>query len=184
MESFVLRGRLHAEGGFTLVELLVTALILGIILMGLSNVLISGERASSDATARMTSQQNVNLAFDRLEYDARCATNATLQSAGAGVHLTFPTTWTCAHATGDVTWCVSSGSLVRIVGTSCAGAGQTYITSVTSATPFSCYAPTGTNAPLPQLDIALVVNTTTKTGDGASSTDQITMHNASPGACS
>jgi prepilin-type N-terminal cleavage/methylation domain-containing protein len=183
MDSFLPRGRLDDEAGFTLVELLVTCLLLGIILMGLSNVLISGERASSDATARMTSQQNVNLAFDRLEFDARCASQATLQSSGAGVYLTLPNQ--CAHASGNITWCVNSGSLVRIVGTSCATAGQTYITNVTSATPFSCYAPTGTGSdPKPQLDVSLVVNSTTKTGNGTSATDQITMRNANPGACS
>ena len=184
MTSLATRGRLHdAEDGFTLVELLLTAVMLVILMAGLSNVLVSGERASYDATARMTSQQNVRVAFDRLEYETRCASQASLQSTGVGVVLTLPTT--CEHASGSIAWCVSSGSLVRVVGASCVGAGQTYITNVTSPKPFSCYAPTGSsNDPKPQLLVALVVNTTKTAVDGNSASDQITMHNASPGACS
>ena len=145
----------------------------------------AGVASNSDATARLTSQQNVRLAFDRLEYDARCASSAALQSSGAGVELTFPTqTIPCAHATGNVTWCVSSGSLVRIVGTSCNATGNTYITGVTSTTPFSCYAIPGITNPLPQLKVVLSVDTTTRSSDKTSATDYITMRNASTGACS
>jgi prepilin-type N-terminal cleavage/methylation domain-containing protein len=186
MNSFVSRGRLHDEAGFTLVELLVTAAILGIVLTGLINIFVSGVRASSDATARMTSQQNVRLAFDRLEYDARCASNATLVSKtgsnAAGVALTLPSQ--CSHSTGSVVWCISSGWLVRIVGTTCTGSMQKFVASVTSATPFSCHAPTGTNAPLPQLDVNLTVDTTTNASDKTTAPDTITMRNAAPGACS
>jgi prepilin-type N-terminal cleavage/methylation domain-containing protein len=186
MKSFVSRGRpqSEAEAGFSLVELIVTCAILGIVMSGLVNIFVSSERANADATARMTSQQNVRLAFDRLEFEARCAQSAVLQSGGAGVHLQFPTAWTCAHATGDVTWCVKTGSLVRIVGTTCTGTGQTYVSSITSATPFSCYAPTGSSAPLPQLRVALTVNTTTRRANQTTANDQITMRNAAPGACS
>jgi len=181
-----LRARLGEDAGYTLVELLVAVVLLVILMAGLSDMFISAERANRDATARLTSQQNVRLAFDRLEYDARCAKTASIQSGGVGVHLAFPTqTVPCAHATGDVTWCVSSGSLVCIVGTSCAATGNTYISNVTSATPFACYTIPGITSPLPQLKVALMVNTTTTdTGDQTSATDYITMHNASPGGCS
>jgi prepilin-type N-terminal cleavage/methylation domain-containing protein len=187
MKSFVSRGRPYAESGFTLVELIVTCAILGILMTGLVNIFVSGVRASADANARMTSQQNVRLAFDRLEYDVRCAQQATLVSKvgsnAAGVYLSIPTQ--CAHSTGSVTWCVSSGTLVRIVGSTCSvTAQQKFVTSVTSATPFSCYAPTGATAPLPQLDVNLTVNTTPRTSDKTTAADAITMRNAATGACS
>jgi prepilin-type N-terminal cleavage/methylation domain-containing protein len=187
MKSFVSRGRLHSESGFTLVELIVTCAILGILMTGLVNIFVSGVRASSDATARMTSQQNVRLAFDRLEYDARCAQTATLLSKtgsnGAGVFFSIPTQ--CSHSSGSVTWCIASGSLVRIIGSTCTvTAQQKFVTDVTSSTPFSCNAPTGATAPLPQLKVNLTVNTTPRASDKTTATDTITMRNAATGACS
>jgi prepilin-type N-terminal cleavage/methylation domain-containing protein len=178
MKAIASRLRLGSDSGFSLVELVVTMGIMGVVLGGLANVFVSGERASSDATARMTSQQGVRIAFDRFEYDVRCATQATLLnkagSNGAGIYLQFPTSWTCPHATGTVTWCVTSGSLTRNTGTTCPGTAQTYVTSVTSATPFSCSQASGS---LPQLNVSLTVNPSTRNSDKSSATDSITMHN-------
>ncbi|HEY2776349.1 MAG TPA: type II secretion system protein [Gaiellaceae bacterium] len=184
MNAIASRLRLGSDSGFSLVELVVTMGIMGVVLGGLANVFVSGERASSDATARMTSQQAVRVAFDRLEYDARCADTATLLnksgSNGGGVYLTLPAQ--CAHASGTVTWCVTSGSLTRNTGTTCPGSAQTYVTSVTTSTPFSCYSPvTGS---LPQLKVLLTVNPSTRNSDKTTSTDYITMHNAISTGCS
>jgi prepilin-type N-terminal cleavage/methylation domain-containing protein len=182
----VLRARLGEETGFSLVELLVTCVVMGIVMTGTVNILVSGERASADGQARLTSQQNVQLAFTRLEYDARCASTATLlnktDSNGAGVYLSLPSQ--CSHSTGTVTWCVSGGSLIRTTGTTCSATTNlnTFVTSVTSATPFSCYSPvTGS---LPQLKVALTVNSTTRNANQSTATDYITMHNASSTGCS
>ena len=132
----------------------------------------------------MTSQQAVRVAFDRLEYDARCADTATLLnktgSNGAGVYLHLPAQ--CAHSTGTVTWCVTSGSLTRNTGTTCPGTAQTFVTSVTSATPFSCYSPV--SGSLPQLKVALTVNSSTRNSNKSVATDYITMHNALSTGCS
>lgn len=168
-----LGGSLCEEGGFALVELLITCVVLGILMAGLSGLLTSSIRASSDTDARLAGQLNVRLAFDRLEYETRCASTASILSGGAGVHLAAPVQ--CTHAPSDVTWCASGGNLVRIVGTSCAGTGETFIRSVTSPTPFSCYAPVG---PLPQLRVTLALNPTGRSSDTTLSTDWITMRNA------
>ena len=89
MHSFMSRARFQEDSGFSLVELLVTMVVMGFILGGLANIFVSGERASSDGQARLTSQQNVNVALTRLEYDARCASAASLLnksgSNGGGV---------------------------------------------------------------------------------------------------
>ncbi|HEY2072102.1 MAG TPA: type II secretion system protein [Gaiellaceae bacterium] len=185
MKAIASRLRLHSESGFTLVELIISMAVMGIILGGLADVFVSGERANADATARMTSQQSVRAAFDRLEYDARCASTGTLLnktgSNGAGVYLVLPSQ--CDHASGTVTWCVSSGSLIRNSGTTCAATTHrlTYITSVTSATPFSCYSPVSGSTP--QLRVALTVNPSTRNSDKTTSTDLITMHNAASTGC-
>lgn len=176
MTSSHSRVRVHDQAGYTLIELLFSFTIMVIILAGIGNMFVSAQRANSDATARMTSQQSVRLAFDRLEYDARCAQQATLQSSGQGVYLSIPAT--CAHSSGDVTWCVKSGSLVRISGTSCTSSGMTFVTSVTSSTPFSCYVPSGVTSPLASLKVVLTVNPTTRNSDKTTATDYIALHNA------
>jgi prepilin-type N-terminal cleavage/methylation domain-containing protein len=187
-----LRARVRDEAGFTLVELVTTCAVMGVVMAGTVNILVSGERASSDGQARLTAQQNIQLAFTRLEYDARCASSATLLnksgSNGAGVYISLPSATTnptnpCSHASGDVTWCVTSGSLVRTTGTTCSATTNqdTFISSVTSSTPFSCYSPV--SGSLPQLKIVLGVNSTTHSSDAVSGTDYITLHNATSTGC-
>ena len=163
-------------------ELIVTMAVMGIVLGGLANIFVSGERTSADATARMTSQQGVRVAFDRLEYDARCASTASLLSSGAGVYLSLPSQ--CDHASGTVTWCVDGGSLKRSTGTTCADTTHrlVYVTDVTSSTPFSCYSPVSGSTP--QLKVILTVNPTTRNSDKTTSTDYITMRNATSTGCS
>lgn len=184
MTSIALRARLRNESGFTLVELIVVCACMGIVLGAVAMILVSGEQASTDGQARLTSQQNVRVAFDRLEYDARCAQTATLLgksgSVAQGVDLSIPA-W-CSHSTGDVSWCVNTGTLERIVGTSCSTTGQSYVSDVTSSLPFSCNMVSG--ATLPELVVALSVNAGSKSSDSSSATDYITMHNDSTGACS
>jgi prepilin-type N-terminal cleavage/methylation domain-containing protein len=183
MISFVPRARLQTESGFTLVELVVSVVVLGFLMTGLGNLFVSNQRASTDSQARMSSQQNVRVAFGRLEFDARCASSGAIQSSGQGIYLVLP--GTCSHSTGDVTWCVNSGSLVRISGTSCATAGITMVGNVTSATPFSCSsALSGVTGSTPVLAVALTVNTTSTTADQTAATDYIAMHNAAAGGCS
>ncbi|MFL5910058.1 MAG: PilW family protein [Gaiellaceae bacterium] len=179
MKSFLPRAQLQAESGFSLVELIVTMVVMGIVMTGLVNVFTSGERASADATARIQSQQRVRIAFDRLEYDTRCASVASILSSGAGVALTLPSQ--CDHASGSVVWCISSGSLLRISGTTCTGSAQTFVKDVTSATPFACYTPvSGTT---PQLKVILTINAATRNADKTTATDYITMRNASSTGC-
>ena len=112
----------------------------------------------------------------------RIGTNGSMELAtwtgsnGTGVYLVLPAQ--CSHASGNVTWCVTSGSLVRNTGTTCAATAglNTFVRNVTSTTPFSCYVPSG--AALPQLEVVLSVNTTTASSTSKSATDYITMFNA------
>jgi prepilin-type N-terminal cleavage/methylation domain-containing protein len=162
------------ESGFTLVELLVVSVITVILMAGLSNVFVSGLRANSNAGAALASQTSLHIAFDRLDYEARCASQAKLVSGGAGVTLTLPSQ--CTHASGTITWCVSGGSLLRYAGSAaCSGTSQTFGSNVTAATPFSCLAPVGD---YPRLQIALAANAGTTAGTSASATDTVALRNA------
>jgi prepilin-type N-terminal cleavage/methylation domain-containing protein len=166
--------RLRDERGFTLIEMLIVCLTLGIVLTGLVNVFVSGTRAGADADARFQAQQADRLALDKLDYEARCAQQASLVSGGAGVTLVFVAA--CTHATGTVTWCVTGGVLTRFVGASCSGTGTPYVRSITSPTPFSL--PTPVSGSLPQLQISLTANSAGRSSDGFSLTDTLTLRNA------
>ena len=161
------------ESGFTMVELVIVTFVTIVLMAGLSNMFVSGLRASTTASTRLSAQSNVNVALSRLEYEARCASAAALVSAGAGVTLTLPAQ--CTHATGTWTWCVTGGSLEEFSGSSCSGTGTILASSVTSATPFSCLTTVGT---YPRVQIALTVNPSTTSGNATSATEQVTMRNA------
>jgi type II secretory pathway pseudopilin PulG len=168
-----MRRSLHDESGFTVVELVIVTTVTIVIMAGVSNAFVSGLRASSTTNSTLASQTSVHLALDRLEFESRCAQTATLLSGGAGVYLAIPSN--CPHATGTVSWCVTSGSLVRYPTSDCSGTGQTFAHDVTSATPFSCIATLGD---YPQLQVALTVNSGTTAATAVSATDQITLRNA------
>jgi prepilin-type N-terminal cleavage/methylation domain-containing protein len=165
--------RLSDERGFTLIELIVVCLLLGVVMMGIGDLFVSGTRAQSDTQARIDAQQNANLAISRLEYEARCASGGVVLDSGTGVSLTLPST--CSNASGTVSWCVASGVLTRYPTNSCTGTGQPFADSVTSAS-FSI--PTAATGELPQLDVQLTVNETGRGSDGFSASDAITFRNA------
>jgi len=161
------------ESGFTLIELIVVTLVTVVLMAGLSNVFISGLRASSTANSRLSGQSNMNVALSRLEFEARCASAASLGSAGASVTLTLP--GNCPHATGTYTWCVTSGKLKKFSGAACSGTGGVFASNVTSAHPFSCLTTIGN---YPRLQIALTVNSTSTSGNATAGTEQVTLRNA------
>lgn len=163
----------HDESGFSLVELVVVAFITVLVVGGLSSLFVSGLRASSTTNTTLASQTGVKLALERLEFETRCASQATLVSGGAGVTLTLPSQ--CTAASGSVSWCVSDGSLVRYPASSCTGGGETFAPNVTSATPFSCLAPVGA---YPRLQVALEVNAGPTAATAFSGTDTIALRNA------
>jgi prepilin-type N-terminal cleavage/methylation domain-containing protein len=168
-----MRRRLAAEDGFTLVELLTVVALLAVVLAGIANLLVSGSRAQRDTSGRVDAQQGARLALDRLEYEARCSSYAASVNSGAGVTLALPSQ--CSHATGTVTWCVSSGVLARYAGSTCSGSGTPYVSSVTSATPFSLQWSTGD---LPRLQVRLTVNDTGSSSDSFTVNDAIALRNS------
>jgi type II secretory pathway pseudopilin PulG len=172
--------RLRDERGFTITELLVVCVTLGIVLTGLVNVFVSGSRAGADTDARLQAQQADRLALDKLAYEARCASAATVASGGAAVTLTFSPS--CSHVAGAaaITWCVTGGVLTRFVGAACSGSGTPYARSITSPTPFSLPAPA--SGALPQLQISISANSSGRSSDGFALTDTLTLRNAARAA--
>src|SRR5690242_3668752 len=145
--------QLRDESGFTLVEVLLVCTITVILMGGLATILGIGLNTSQRSNSLIASQANVIVALDRLDYEVRCA----------------------SQATGTVTWCVTGGSLVRYTGSACSGSGLTLVTNVTSATPFSCVSTVGL---YPQVKAILTVNTGTTSATASSGTDAMTLENA------
>lgn len=171
-----MKSRLADERGVSLVELVITMALLAVLLAGLSNILVSGLRASSDTSARTGGQGDIQTAVNRLEYELRCSSGATVPNAGvanSSVTLTLPSE--CVNGTGQYTWCITNGALVRYAGAACAGTGATFADDVTTATPFTLISTTGN---LPQLAINLGVNLTNRSSDAVAVTDTITLRNA------
>jgi Tfp pilus assembly protein PilW len=168
--------RFAREAGQTTIELLVATALIAIVMVGVVNIFVSGARGGADANARIDAQQNTRLAVDRLEYEGRCATSATLVDSGAGVSFALPAQ--CSHATGTVTWCVASGVLERFTSATCSGSGEAFVSGVTSDTPFSL--PTTPSGDLPSLAISITVDTSNDSGTSATLDDMITLRNATP----
>ncbi len=173
MSTATVRRRAAQEDGFTLVELLVVVACLGFIMAGLANIFVSGARTQTVLDSEINAQQSIRLALDRIEFEGRCASSATIVSSGGGVSFTLPSQ--CSHASGIATWCVVSGVLERFGTASCSGTGTTFVRYLTSATPFALNIVTGD---LPQLVVSLVANPSGQANDSAAVTDTITLRNA------
>jgi len=108
-----LRRRISGEGGYTLVELLVTMVIMGIVLGGITGLFSSGMKAETDVAFRAQSQNEARNALSYLRQEVHCASGATLPAAAGSppvqtLTLTMPTG--CARPAGETSgsssvWC-------------------------------------------------------------------------------
>ena len=98
------RSHVRREGGYTLIEMLVAMVILGIVLGGLTTVFVNGSAAELDLNRRFQAQQQARLALDKFRVDAHCATAAQAQTINTypGVKLAVANCWA---GTPTVSWC-------------------------------------------------------------------------------
>jgi prepilin-type N-terminal cleavage/methylation domain-containing protein len=116
------RLRLAAEGGYSLVELLIVMMILGVILASLTTLFTSASTAQVNLTERFQAQQDGRLALDTLRREIHCANVVTPATATNSITLTLSTFCpTAPSGGGDVTWCTTGTApryaLWRAVGT-------------------------------------------------------------------
>jgi len=92
------------EQGYSLIELLVTMVILVIVLGSLTTVFVSGSSAEAGLNRRFQAQQNARMGLDRIRTDIHCATAAQAQTINTypGVKLAVAN---CYAATPTVSWC-------------------------------------------------------------------------------
>jgi prepilin-type N-terminal cleavage/methylation domain-containing protein len=94
-----------SEKGYSLIELLVTMVILVIVLGSLTTVFISGSSAEATLNNRFQAQQSARLGLDRIRGDIHCASAAQAQTVNTypGLKLAVGN---CYAATPTISWCV------------------------------------------------------------------------------
>ena len=107
----LMRRLMGGEQGYSLIELLVTMVILSIVLASLTTVFLSGTSAEASLNRRFQAQQNARMGLDRIRTDIHCATAAQAQTINTypGLKLAVGN---CLAATPTISWCavlVSTG---------------------------------------------------------------------------
>jgi prepilin-type N-terminal cleavage/methylation domain-containing protein len=126
------------EGGYSLIELIATMAILGIVLGALTNVFVTGSHAELDMNKRFQAQQNARLALDRIRTDIHCAASVTIGTIavlGDQVQISEPNCSTANSGQTTVTWCVLTKTgytptrytLYREAGTTCDATNGTMV---------------------------------------------------------
>lgn len=200
-------GMLGEEGGYSMMEMLVVLVILGVVVGGIVTMFSAGINADADQNRRFQAQQDGRVALDKLrrEIHAGCtiSTPATFNTAVSSVTVYFASN-NCISGTNTVTYCTTgSGSrytLYRIVATSCAGATQKVADYLTGANIFDYLPPNshvatlggGTGAAaittqdgsstLPRLHVDMTLNQNSSKHDGYHLVDDIAFRNG-PRAC-
>jgi prepilin-type N-terminal cleavage/methylation domain-containing protein len=100
----LVRRLMGGEQGYSLIELLVTMVILSIVLASLTTVFLSGTSAEASLNRRFQAQQSARMGLDRIRTDIHCATGAQAQTIN-----TFPglklAVGNCYAATPTISWC-------------------------------------------------------------------------------
>jgi prepilin-type N-terminal cleavage/methylation domain-containing protein len=188
------------EQGYSLIELLVTMVILSIVLASLTTVFLSGTSAEASLNRRFQAQQSARMGLDRIRTDIHCATGAQAQTINTfpGVKLAVGN---CYAATPTISWCavLVTASPVRYALYRSPTTGATTCTSSDAARLLIAdYLTTSnafTTATIQQftlqrvgVDFKVSVNATSSTTDVYELTDSIVARNAprcnTAGGCS
>jgi prepilin-type N-terminal cleavage/methylation domain-containing protein len=111
--------RAGEEHGFTMIEMLVVCLILGVVLAGITVVFVSGSHSELNLNNRVQAQQAAQLALNVLRTDAQNACAANVPSGTTLVLASMPTgnnptTCGAAHTAAypKVVWCALASPTV------------------------------------------------------------------------
>jgi len=170
---------IRAQGGYSLVELLIVMVILTIVLVGLTGGFVEGTKTELSLDRRFQAQLNAGLALSKLRQDVHCSSAITPSGASASVTLTQPSY--CLGGGGFVSWCtVGSGTnytLYRAAASTCDATGKRYAQYLTTGTVFT-YTGQSTSS-LAKLHVDFPVNVNPSTAVTAYElTDDIVLKNS------
>lgn len=113
------------EAAFTLVELVVTMSLLGIVVTGITGVLVSATRHEAALNVQFQAQQSVRLALSEIRSDLHCA-SAVSPASGSASSITLTLPAGCRTGSGSFTWCAVAAAqrfdLWRVPGAACSTA--------------------------------------------------------------
>ncbi len=115
---------MRGERGYTLVEMLVTLVIMSVVMTALTTLFVNASNAELDMNNRFQAQQSARLALDKMRREVHCGSVATPAGQSSSVTLTLPSY--CKTGSGSITWCTRNIStnrygLYRVQGASCSG---------------------------------------------------------------
>jgi prepilin-type N-terminal cleavage/methylation domain-containing protein len=170
--------RLAREDGYTVVELLVVMLILGVVMGSLTTLFVHAANAEVDLNNRFQAQQAARLALDKLRRETHCASQASVASS-TSVTLTLASY--CPTGNGSVTWCtVGSGSrygLYRKTGASCDATGVKWADYLTTGAVFGYTAQSSSS--LAKLRVGFPINRKpSKSVESYELVDEIVLRNS------
>jgi prepilin-type N-terminal cleavage/methylation domain-containing protein len=141
-----LRRAAAAQDGVTLPEMLVVLAIVGIVLVGITQLLTSAMKSQTDQTNRTEAQQDARLGLDKLRRQIRCANDLTSPSGYPASLITITLGSYCPTAGGaaaTVTWCTKDKNgvtppvagaqpytLWRYTGSACSGTGTKWASNL------------------------------------------------------
>ena len=130
---------MRGERGYTLVEMLVTLVIMSVVMTALTTLFVNASNAELDMNNRFQAQQSARLALDKMRREVHCGSVATPAGQSSSVTLTLPAY--CKTGSGSITWCTRSVAtnryaLYRVVGATCSGGVKwaDYLASSSAAT--------------------------------------------------
>jgi len=187
---------LRRESGYTVVEMLIVMVVMGIVIGGITTAFVSGSKAELDMNRRFSAQLSVRLAMTQLRADVHLACSAT---ASAGQLLLYPSAGSssaasCA-ASPTIAWCTGASStatgrytLFEASAASCSNppGGKPWADYLTTNSIFTVNTPAAGSKQLMSVTVALAANTnkslSATTGvDRYLLADTIVMRNSVPG---
>lgn len=130
-------GAAERQDGFTLVEMIMVCLLLGVVLAGVTTLMVGGSHAELQNNNRFKAQQSARSVLDIMRIDVHNACAANVANSGALLKLAYvpsgdPTQCGAAAANPKVLWCAlasptlpSAFALYRSTASTCTTANGT-----------------------------------------------------------
>jgi prepilin-type N-terminal cleavage/methylation domain-containing protein len=98
--------RVRGELGYSLVEMLIVMVLMGIVMGGLTTIFVSGSRAQSELDRFFQAQQQARTALDEIRADVHCAWAAQATTSINGYPGLKLADGNCFSSTPTISWCV------------------------------------------------------------------------------
>lgn len=143
---------IREQRGYSLVELLMVMIVLGVVCGALVTVFVSGTRAEVDLNNRFRAQVNAATAIEELRRDVHCASAITPTGTSSSIAITLPSQ---CPTTGTVRWCAIGSGLYRTTAATCDTTARNLAGYLTSTSVFTYTAASASS--LAYLDVDLRV---------------------------